>query len=162
LASITGALSTLIEAPSEMEHTLPSTRKELIETAYDEARRLNQLVGNLLDMSRLESGSLRLSLEPCDLQDLVGIALERFGGRRADHKVNIHLAEDLPLLDLDVSLMVQALVNLLDNAAKYSPLDSPIELYAYGQAESVFIEVSDNGVGIPNEELGRIFDKFYR
>ena len=162
LVSITGSLSTLLEAPPELQITQLEARTELLETAYGEAQRLNLLVGNLLDMSRLESGALRLSLEPCDLQDLVGIALERFGERRRNRKVHTRLAPDLPLLDLDMPLMVQVLVNLLGNAAKYTPQGSPIELTCSQQGQTIYIEVSDQGQGVPPEDLGRVFDKFYR
>jgi two-component system, OmpR family, sensor histidine kinase KdpD len=162
LVSITGALSSLIEVTEEMESAQPAAREELLETAYGEARRLNQLVGNLLDMSRLESGALRLFLEPCDPQDLIGISLERFSERQVNRIVQTRLEENLPLLNLDVALMVQVLVNLLENAAKYSPEASPIELACALHDTSLEITVCDHGPGIPEEDLERVFDKFYR
>lgn len=164
LVSITGALSALAEINPETIRTLEekAVRQELIDTAYEEARRMNLLVGNLLDMSRLESGALRLSLEPCDLQDLVGIALDRFSQQHHERAVITSLEEDLPLIDLDVTLMVEVLVNLLGNAAKYSPKDTPIDLICRWDGGMIEIVVSDQGVGVPPEELEHIFDKFYR
>ena len=162
LASITGALSTLLETPSELQQTQFEARQELLETAYEEAKRLNLLVGNLLDISRLESGTLHLSLEPCDLQDLVGISLERFSISHPERSVITSLAADLPLLELDLPLMVQVLTNLLENAAKYSPAETSIELACYQCEPMVCIEVSDQGIGISSEDSERIFDKFYR
>jgi two-component system sensor histidine kinase KdpD len=165
LVSITGALSTLAELPEDSSEPAAgeqAARRELVETAYDEARRLNRLVGNLLDMSRLESGALRLNLEPCDLQDLMGITLERFGERRRDCTVRTSLPDDLPLIDLDVALMAQALVNLLDNAAKYSPPGAAIDLACRRADGWIEIEVADRGPGIADADLERIFDKFYR
>lgn len=162
LVSITGALSSLIETAEELDGTQLEAREELLETAYGEARRLNQLVGNLLDMSRLESGALHLSLEPCDPQDLIGISLERFSERYTKRLVQTSLEENLPLLNLDVTLMVQVLVNLLENAAKYSAESSPIELACSRQNASLEIAVCDHGPGIPEDDVEHIFDKFYR
>lgn len=168
LVSITGALSALVETSDEAaaqaaddsaEHT---AMRELVETAYEEARRMNQLVGNLLDMSRLESGALRLNLEPCDVQDLFGITLERFGERHRGRVVRTSLEDDLPLIEIDVTLMVQVLVNLLENAAKYSPKDSPIDLICRRADGMIEIQVGDRGAGAQPEDLPRIFDKFYR
>ncbi|MBN2147516.1 MAG: DUF4118 domain-containing protein [Anaerolineales bacterium] len=162
LVSITGALSTLLEATPADSPAQQSAHQELVETAYEEAQHMNLLVGNLLDMSRLESGALRLSLEPCDLEDLAGIAIARFGERRHNRTVQTSFTEYLPLVDLDVNLMVEVLVNLLKNAAKYSPEASVIELACFQDGEFICIEVSDQGVGIPLEDLERVFDKFYR
>ncbi len=162
LVSITGALSTLLETGAINSPDQQSAREELVETAYEEARHMNLLVGNLLDMSRLESGALRLSLEPCDLEDLAGIAIARFGERRHNRTVQTSFAPDLPLIEMDVNLMVEVLVNLLENAAKYSPEASTIEIACSMAGESACIEVSDQGPGIPAEDLERVFNKFYR
>jgi len=168
LVSITGALSTLAETSQEAAAKVvadpgeQAAIRELVETAYEEARRMNQLVGNLLDMSRLESGSLRLTLEPCDIQDLFGITLERFGERNHERVVRTSLEDDLPLVQVDVALMVQVLVNLLENAAKYSPKESPIDLICRRANGTIEIQVGDRGAGVPAEDLQRIFDKFYR
>ncbi len=159
LVSITGTLSALLETPP---NTQAPASQEMLETAYEEAQRLNLLLGNLLDISRLESGSLRLSLEPCDLQDLAGIALARFSERRYPNPVQIHIPPGLPLLNLDVTLMAQVLLNLLENAAKYAPEASPIQLSAFQKQEQAFLEVTDQGKGIPPEYLEKIFTKFFR
>lgn len=164
LVSITGALSTLAEmgSPPGLPGDVSAARKELVDTAYGESQRLNLLVGNLLDISRLEAGAYRLSLEPVDIQDLVGIALQRFAARHPARQVQIKLVDGLPLLDLDVSLMVQVLENLLENAAKYSPDDSPLELESRQHDGQVLLTVCDRGIGIPAEDLDKVFDKFYR
>jgi two-component system sensor histidine kinase KdpD len=168
LVSITGALSALAETSEEAAAKVAAdpaeqaAMRELVETAYEEARRMNQLVGNLLDMSRLESGALRLTLEPCDVQDLFGITLERFGERNRDRIVRTSLENDLPLIEVDVALIVQVLLNLLENAAKYSPKDSPIDLICRRANGTIEIQVGDRGPGVPPDDLQRIFDKFYR
>lgn len=157
LVTITGALSSLAEGEAA-----PALQRELAEAAYGEARRMNILVGNLLDMSRLESGAFRLNRQPSDLWDLAGVALSQFGERHPERQVLTDLAEDAPLLDVDMALMVQVLVNLLDNAAKYSPVQAPIRLLGRLEGEDVILSVADEGVGIPLEDLERVFDKFYR
>ena len=162
LVSITGALSTLLEIATIDSPAQQPARQELVETAYEEAQHMNLLVGNLLDMSRLESGALHLSLEPCDLEDLAGIAIARFGERRHNRTVQTSFTPELPLIDLDVTLMVEVLVNLLENAAKYSPEASVIELACCLEDDFACIEVSDQGVGIPPQDLERVFEKFYR
>lgn len=164
LVSITGALSSLAETPEEtLENPKDlATRKEIIETAYEDARRMNLLVGNLLDMSRLESGTLKLNLEPCDLQDLIGISLDRFSAYYPDRHVRTKIADNLPIIDLDAALTVEVLVNLLSNAAKYSPSDTPIDLICRKIDGKIEIEISDRGRGVPEGDLEHIFDKFFR
>ena len=102
------------------------TRRDLVETALEEAERLNHLVGNLLDMTRIEAGAIRLKREPCDVQDVIGSALERLANRLADREVAVDVPSTLPPVAMDFALIVQVLVNLLDNALKYSSPVTPI------------------------------------
>jgi two-component system sensor histidine kinase KdpD len=159
LVSITGSLGTL----RDKQHKLsPEARKELLDTAWEEAERLNRFVGNLLDMTRLEAGAIKLKLEPCDIQDLVGCALAALEQRIGARKIDVSLPSGLPLVRMDMALMTQVLVNLLDNGLKYSPFESSIEIAAWTDGGSLMLEVSDRGPGVPESELKRVFDKFYR
>jgi two-component system sensor histidine kinase KdpD len=137
-------------------------RQELLATAAEEADRLNRLVGNLLDMTRLESGALRIVRKPGDLQDAIGVALSQLGARLRNRDIELTLPNELPLVPMDFVLIVQLLVNLLDNAEKYSPPENPISVRASASATEMAVEVADRGSGIPGSELERIFDKFYR
>jgi two-component system sensor histidine kinase KdpD len=159
LVSITGALTTL---ESQGESLAATARQSLVETAREEADRLNRLVGNLLDMTRLESGALQVKREVCDMQDLVGTALGQMEARLTGREIRVEIAPGIPLVRLDFVLIVHVLINLLDNALKYSPENSPLEIHATMNASEVQISVFDRGIGIPAEDLERVFDKFYR
>jgi two-component system sensor histidine kinase KdpD len=158
LAAITGAASSLLqEAPLS-----PVDERALKESIYDEADRLGQLVTNLLDMTRLESGALQLNREGQSLEELVGAALARLSRVRRDRKVAIEIPPDLPLVAVDAVLVEQLLVNLFDNAFKYSNADSPIRVKARARADEVEVEVADDGPGLPPGEEERVFEKFHR
>ena len=159
LVSITGALSSLADDQILMKN---AARHSLVETASEEADRLNRLVGNLLDMTRLESGAMRFKQEACDIQDLIGSALEGLGSRLGKRSINIEIPPDLPLIQADFVLVERVLVNVIDNALKYSPPEQPIDVKAHTAGAFLEIEVADRGTGIPPEDLTRIFDKFYR
>ena len=164
LSSITGVLSSLKENPNSLEDPTvfdDETRAELIDTALEEAGRLNRLVANLLDMTRLEAGALHLKREPCDVQDLVGAALARLRDRLANRTLETVIPDDLPLVPLDFVTMNQVLINLLDNAVKYSLPRTTIKVKVFNRLDGIHICVSDEGIGIPQEDLERVFDKFY-
>jgi two-component system sensor histidine kinase KdpD len=157
LAVMTGAASTLLESTIDA-----STRHELTETILQEAQRLNRLVRNLLDMTRLEAGALRVKKEWQPLEEVVGVALHRLEDSLAGREVTVALAPDLPLVPLDAVSFEQALVNLLENAAKYTPSGSPIEIRARRDGGRVELEVLDRGPGIPAGQERLIFEKFHR
>ena len=159
LASILGTVSSLRSFPEKYSK---ADREELLATLQEEAERLSRFVANLLDMTRLESGAIELKLELIDVAEIVGSALQRAGNVLAGHRVEVNIEPDLPMLHLDVVLFEQVLFNLLDNAAKYSPSGSLIEIQATRDGELIEIEVVDEGPGIPPADFERIFDKFYR
>lgn len=159
LVSITGALSSLNEDAMQLDKP---TIQSMVETAYAEARRLNHLVGNLLDMTRIEAGAIKVKKEPCDVEDVIGSALDRLADQLKGRKVRVDVPSTLPLVPMDFVLMVQVLVNLLDNALKYSPPDAPIDVSARAVGNNLQVEVADRGIGIRREDLTRVFDKFYR
>jgi two-component system sensor histidine kinase KdpD len=159
LASITGAASSLAE---EGETITPAARHDLAQTIYEEATRLNRLVSNLLDMTRLASGTVQLRREWQSLEEVIGEALARLDPLLAGRAVNVALPPDLPLVQFDIGLVEQLLINLLENAAKYSPPVSPIDLCATRRGDAVLVEVADCGPGIKPGDETRIFDKFYR
>jgi two-component system sensor histidine kinase KdpD len=159
LVSITGALSSLEEASPALDEEV---RRSLIETAREEAERLNRLVGNLLDITRLEAEAMHLHREACDVQDLIGSALEQIGTPLKNRQVKVDIPAKLPLVPLDFVLLSRVLVNVIDNALKYSLPEKPIEIKARISKHYLEISVADRGEGIPEEDLGRIFDKFYR
>lgn len=159
LVSITGALSSLMDEGIVLDK---SAQRSLVETASEEADRLNRLVGNLLDMTRLESGAMRIKHDACDIQDLVGATLEEIVRHVGDRPIRVNIPDDLPLVSMDFVLIERVLVNVIDNGLKYSPPGSDMEISARKAGAFVEIMVSDRGVGIPPEDLGRIFDKFYR
>jgi len=159
LVSITGTLSSLRDSDTYFD---PESRRELLDGAYFEADRLNRLVGNLLDMSRLEAHSLKLKREPYDVQDVIGVARAQLRDRLAGRDIRIELPPDLPLVSLDMVLFAQVLVNLLDNAVKYSDQGTPIEIRACHRPDRLILEVADHGIGIAEEAIPHIFEKFYR
>jgi two-component system sensor histidine kinase KdpD len=159
LAAITGAASSLLEADKPLDAT---TRTELLETLSEEAERLNRLVNNLLEMTRLESGSLRVRKEWHPLEEVVGAALGRLVKLLRDRPVTTRLPQDLPLVPIDDVLLEQALINLLDNAIKHTPEGSPLEITAWAQDGAVTVEVADRGPGLVPGDEERAFDKFYR
>ena len=159
LASIIGTITSLRSFGKLYDE---KTQDEMLATAQDESERLNRFVANLLDMTRIDSGAIELRREMIDLSDVVGSALQRCGKVLSDHRVAVTLAPDLPMFPLDFVLMEQVLVNLLDNAAKYAPNSTTIEIDGRRENGNVVIEVRDEGPGIPVDDLERIFDKFYR
>jgi two-component system sensor histidine kinase KdpD len=159
LVSVTGVLYSLKE---EGDHLSDHARRDLVDSACSEAERLNRFVGNLLDMTRIEAGAMRPNTELCDIQDLVGCALAAVEQRIGNRYVEIQLPEDLPLVSMDLVLMTQVLVNLLDNAHKYAPAESIIEVSATTDNDWLSLEVADRGPGVPEHDLKRVFDKFYR
>jgi two-component system, OmpR family, sensor histidine kinase KdpD len=159
LASILGTVSSLRSFPEKYS---AAEREELLATLQEEAERLNRFVSNLLDMTRLESGAIELKLELIDVAEIVGSALQRAGNVLAGHRVDVNIEPALPMLRLDAVLFEQVMFNLLDNAAKYSPSGSRIDIRATRDGELIEIEVVDEGPGIPPADLERIFGKFYR
>jgi two-component system sensor histidine kinase KdpD len=159
LVSITGALSTLRD---KLERLPEATRRELLDTACSEAERLNKFVGNLLDMTRIEAGSVHSNAELCELQELVGCALNVLEQRIGTRRIAVDLPAELPLVMIDLALMTQVVVNLLDNALKYSPPEGVISISAHLDTPWVVLVVADQGPGIPEHDLQRVFEKFYR
>ena len=113
-------------------------------------------------MTRLEAGALRVHNEASDVEDLIGSTLEQFGSRLDEHPVSVDLPDELPLVPMDFVLMEQVLLNILDNALKYSPAGSPIEIKGRVEGANLEMSVTDRGLGIPPDDLLKVFDKFYR
>ena len=158
LGVITGAVSTALETPDLPE----PARRELLQSAQEEAQRLHRLVSNLLDITRLESGSLQLQTEWLPVEEVLGAALNRRELGAEVQRVHVTLAEDLPLVALDAVLMEQVILNLLDNALKYSPPGSPVEIKAWAAGKSFTLSITDQGPGIAPGEEERIFEKLVR
>lgn len=158
LAAITGAASSLRENPA----LDPLAREELLGTVEDEARRLNRLVGNLLDMSRLESGRLELDRQWQSLEEVVGSAADRLGRLLEGHRLAVRLPADLPLVPMDAVLVEQVLVNLLENAVRHAGPGAAIEVTARVEDAAMRVEVHDDGPGLPPGAEARVFEKFYR
>ncbi len=159
LVSVTGALTSLDEQAGSLTE---EDRRSLILTAREEAERLNRLVGNLLSMTRIESGAIRLNRQGEEIAEIVNAALEQLGKRIGDHPVRVNITPDFPSVPMDFNLMVQVLVNVVENAAKYSPAGAPIDITADYDESTAHLEVTDRGIGIPPGDSTRIFDKFYR
>jgi two-component system, OmpR family, sensor histidine kinase KdpD len=159
LASITGALSSLLDDADLLD---AAAQYELLNTAWEQALRLNRLVGNLLNMTRLESGAMRVVSEPYDVQELVGATLAQMPNRLKGRVVRRAIPDNLPPVLMDLTLMIQAFMNLVDNAVKYSPPDEPIDIEAYQLEQMVALAVKDRGAGVPEAEFEHIFTKFFR
>lgn len=159
LATITGVLSSLIDEEDVLNDQM---RHELLINARTEANRLNRFVGKLLDVTRLEAGGVVLKMEPCDVQELVGCALAAVEQQLMERQVHIQMDAGMPLVLMDMVLLNQVLINLLDNAIKYSPLGSEISIVGTCDQERFLLKVIDQGMGVPDSELNKIFEKFYR
>jgi two-component system sensor histidine kinase KdpD len=159
LAAILGAAGTLRQLSGALDD---AAKADLLATIIDESERLNRFIANLLDITRLESGAIVPQTTLQDLGELVGSALARGAKILAHHKVDVELAADLPMLELDPVLFEQVLFNLLDNASKYAPANTAIRIRSWREAQSVVLQVLDEGAGIPAGDVERIFDKFYR
>ncbi|MBN9160458.1 MAG: two-component system sensor histidine kinase KdbD [Myxococcales bacterium 68-20] len=157
LAVITGTASTLLETKVE-----PPVQRELTEAILTEAERLNRLVRNLLDMTRLEAGAVEVKKEWQPLEEAVGAALERTTSVLGSRPVTTDVPADLPLVPYDSILLQQVLVNLLENAAKYTHASTPITVSARLRDDGVEVIVADEGPGLAPGEETRIFEKFYR
>ncbi len=159
LATIQGAVSGVLE---QGERLSADKRRELLQTALDEAEHLNRLVHNLLELTRVESSGLRLRKEWQPLEEIVGSALTRLERLLRDRPVRVDVPPDLPLLHVDGILLEQVLLNLLENAQRYSTPGAAIEIRAWTTPRSVAIEVRDEGPGFAAGEPEHVFDKFYR
>ena len=159
LASVIGALNSVLEDGALLD---APTQQSLLKTAQEEATRLNRLFQNLLDMTRLEGAAIQVKAELCDVHDVVGAALHQLGEATRSHPVSVAIAPNLPLVPIDHGLIVQVLVNVLDNALKYSSEGAPVEIEARLDAGQLEIRVLDRGRGIAEHELERVFEKFFR
>lgn len=159
LAAILGAVGTLKNFDEGLDD---ATRRELLASTEAEAERLNRFITNLLDMTRIEAGPLRPTLLRSDLDEIIGSLAERARPVLGRHRFVIDIAPGLPMVDVDPVLIEQALFNLLDNAAKYSPPGTTVTLAARLDGDTVSVRVEDEGPGLPVEDRERVFQKFYR
>ncbi len=159
LASIVGASSSLLYGESKLD---AATRIELSRTIYDEARRMTSLANNILEMARLDAGTFKLNAQWVPIEEVVGSVLKRMDEMLHGRPVQTEIAPDLPLLKLDAVMIEQVLVNLLENAIKYTPAGSGIEISARRAADAVEVTVSDHGPGIAPGNEERLFEKFFR
>jgi len=164
LVSIQGTLSYLQQEEARDPTANPAdvTRRVLIDNAAEEAVRLNRFIGNLLDMARVEAGTLQVELAPCDVADVIGSALERLKDALKDRPVEVTLPPTLALVPMDFVMIVKVFVHLLENAVTYSAPKTPIEVRALCETGELELSVGDRGIGIPPDDLARVFDRFYR
>jgi two-component system sensor histidine kinase KdpD len=139
-----------------------SARTQLIAAIDEEADHLNLLVGNLLDMSRIESGVLKPKREWNILSEIVGSVLARMKHLAEEHRIEVDIPEKLPLVHVDYVQMEQVFTNLVSNGLKYAPANTVVCIHAQVEGESIHVQVSNQGPQVPPEHLERIFDKFYR
>ena len=159
LASILASATSLREFGERFE---PSVRDDLVLTIQEEAERLNAFVGNLLNMTRLEAGALELQATPVSVAEVFDRLERRFQGRRGARRLTFRLEEDGLMASGDPIFLEQALSNVIDNALRFSPARAEVEVTARRLDGLAMVEVADLGPGVPDEELARIFEKFYR
>jgi two-component system, OmpR family, sensor histidine kinase KdpD len=158
LASITGAATSLRDDTNLGE----ASRVELVSSICDEAERLERLVTNLLDMTRLESGAIALKRDWIPLDEVVGSALTRLDAILANRQVHVDIPSQIPLLFVDPVLFEQIFINLIENACKYTPPETSIDVRATRERDTVAIEFRDRGPGFPVGSEEKLFEKFYR
>lgn len=159
LASIMASVTSLMEPDIKWDD---ETQRDFLQGTYDEARRLNKLVGNLLDMSRIEGGALHPETDWYSIGEVIEAVVERLETRTGERPVTTHLEPGLPLLLLDFAQIDQVITNILENAIRYTPPGTPITVRARRGSDTVEIEVEDAGPGVPREHIPYLFDKFYQ
>jgi two-component system sensor histidine kinase KdpD len=159
LAAVLGAAGALRDLSTKLTD---AEKADLLATIIEESERLNRFIANLLDMTRLESGAIAPKSVPQDVREIVGSALRRADKILGRHRVILEIADGLPTLDLDAVLFEQVIFNLLDNASKYAPPDTTVTIRGWRDADTVVLQILDEGEGIPAQNLEHIFDKFYR
>jgi len=159
LASILGSATTLYEYEQQLTSAV---RRDLMRSIQEDAERLNAHVGALLDMGRLEGGALKPREEWVDVRELIGSAIRRLAARLGDHKIERDFADRLSLVKADPTLVEQAILNLLDNAAVHTPAGGTLRIAAHEDGRWVMVSVDDEGPGVPADQQAAIFDKFRR
>jgi two-component system sensor histidine kinase KdpD len=159
LAAITGASTTLLQQDAVLD---TGSKQELVQTVIEESEHLNRIIRNVLDMTRIESGAITVKKEWLHIEEIVGAVLNRMSDKLREHPVSAKIPADLPLVPFDPLLIEQVLMNLLENAVKYTPSGTPIDIMADIDNKRLVVEVSDRGPGIGPGEEDRIFDKFVR
>ncbi len=160
LAAILGSASSLLESDGSLDL---ATRRELLQNICDEAERLRAVLNNVLDLTKLESGTLQVHKDDAlPIEEPLSSALARVEKHLADRPVSTQIVPDLPMIPMDATLIEQVLMNLLDNALKYTPAGSPIDIRAFLEDHAVVVEVADRGPGLPGDDPDQLFEKFYR
>jgi two-component system sensor histidine kinase KdpD len=159
LAIIGGSASSLLQGHSQLSEGTP---RQFVQSIHDEAQRMTHMVNNILDMTRLEAGPVQLDLQSYHLEEIVGAVLERLKDQFGQRAVSIDIPQDLPMLYVDGVLFETVLINLLENAAKYTPRHTHIDVVASRHDRQIEIRVVDDGPGIPKGSEQQVFDKFYR
>jgi two-component system, OmpR family, sensor histidine kinase KdpD len=159
LASITASVTSLLDQRASFT---PDDRRELLETIRHEAERLNRLVGNLLDLSRIRAGAVTPTTSPAEIDDVIEGVVGRLQPVLANHRIRLMLRGDLPEIPMDVVQIDQVLTNLIENAVKFSPAGSEVMISTAKWHDAAEVRVVDHGPGIPNEERERVFEAFAR
>ncbi len=159
LTVIAGSASSLVEGEASLDS---ATKRELAQGIYEEARRLDRLVHNLLEMSRLQAGEARLNQEWYVLEEVIGSALAQLDPQLQQHPLSISLPTDLPLVQIDALLMERVVINLLENCLKYTPSGTAIEISGRIEGPELLVAIADQGPGVPAGQEERIFEKFYQ
>jgi K+-sensing histidine kinase KdpD len=159
LSVVQGAATALLENQGTLSD---ARRTEYLRTISDEAGHLNRLVRNLLDMTALQSGSLRVRKSWHPLEEIIGIVFNRLEEALGDRPVKVEIADEVTMVSADATLLQQVLINLVDNASRYTPIGSPIQVFARNVSSGVEIEVADSGPGVPAGQEEAVFEKFHR
>lgn len=159
VSTIIGAVDTLKENKNKLS---PNHQDELLSQIDLASMRLNRQIENLLNMSRLESGMLKLNLDWCDVNELIFSVVQKLSSTDHKHKIIFNPNEDLPLFKLDRGLIEQVFHNIIYNAIQYTPENSTIKIEAVHQSDCCIVTIADNGRGFPESEIQFVFDKFYR
>jgi two-component system sensor histidine kinase KdpD len=158
LTSISGNAGILLESGGQLE---ASERRQLYRDIYDDSAWLINLVENLLAVTRIEEGTMRLNITAELVDEAISEALEHISRKKAEHRIVVHTGDEVLLARMDAQLIVQVLINLIDNAIKYTPVGSEIVISASKESAMFAITVTDNGKGIPDEAKAHVFDMFY-
>ncbi len=158
LTGISGNAGILMKNSGKLEE---EKKQALYLAIYDDAMWLMRLVENLLSITRIENGSMRLNLQPAVLEEVIYEALEHLDRKASEHKISVHFPEEILVADMDAALIVQVVVNIVNNAVKYTPAGSEIRIEAQREGALLAVRISDDGPGIAAEDRERVFDMFY-